>query len=75
MKLGIHTAFLSQFEFGEGLCFAKELGAESVEITTVGSAMRTYCDLDQLLSNKKKLCFYIITYLHTSILFSHNENI
>ena len=55
MKLGIHTAFLSQFEFGEGLCFAKELGAESVEITTVGSAMRTYCDLDQLLNNKKKL--------------------
>lgn len=55
MKLGIHTAFLSQFEFDSGLRFARDLGVEVVEITTVGSAMRTYCDLDKLLGDKGEI--------------------
>lgn len=55
MKLGIHTAFLSQFAFAEGLRFAQELGAESVEIGAVGSSRSIYCDLDSLLGNKGEL--------------------
>ena len=54
MKLGINSLFLLPFEFKEGLEFARELGAEMIELVTLGEPSRKYCDLDTLLADKNE---------------------
>ncbi len=54
MKLGINSLFLLPFEFKEGLKFARELGAEMIELVTLGEPSRKYCDLDTLLADKNE---------------------
>ena len=55
MKLGINTLFLLPFEFEEGLKFAHDLGAEVIEVATIGEPSRNYCDTEKLLSDKGEL--------------------
>ena len=55
MKLGINTLFILPFEFEEGLRFSSELGAEMIEVGTLGEASRKYCDPDKLLADKGEL--------------------
>ncbi len=55
MKLGINSLFLLPLDFDEGLKFAQKLGAEMIEIATLGERSRKYCDLEKLLDNKDEL--------------------
>ena len=55
MKLGINSLFILPFEFEEGLKFARDLGAEMIEIGTLGEPSRKYCDPEKLLADKGHL--------------------
>ena len=55
MKLGINSLFILPFEFEEGLKFARDLGAEMIEIATLGEPSRKYCDPEKLLADKGHL--------------------
>ena len=52
MKLGINSLFILPFEFEEGLKFARELGAEMIEVAALDEPSCKYCDLAKLLSDK-----------------------
>ena len=52
MKLGINSLFLLPFEFEEGLKFARDQGAEMIEVATLDGPSRRYCDTDKLLSDE-----------------------
>ena len=40
MKLGINTLFLLPFEFKDGLRHARDLGAQCIEVATLGAPSR-----------------------------------
>ena len=53
MKLGINSLFILPFEFEEGLKFARDQGAEMIEIATLGKPSRKYCDPEIPILSKK----------------------
>ena len=55
MKLGINTLFILLFDFEEGLRFARDQGAEMIEVACIGGHAAKYCDLDKLLADRGEL--------------------
>ena len=55
MKLGINSLFILPFELEAGLKFARDQGAEMIEIATLGESSRKYCDPEKLLADKTQL--------------------
>ena len=55
MKLAINSLFILPLDFEEGLSFARGLGAEMMEVVTLGGPSRKYCDVDKLVSDRDEL--------------------
>ena len=52
MKLGVISQNLSQFEFEEGLKYARDLGLQAIEVGACGLWNQRYCNVEKLLSDK-----------------------
>ena len=61
MKLGINSLFLSGFDFEDGLRLSHQLGAQAIEIATLGEPSRRYCDPDKLLADRGELARWLGT--------------
>ena len=56
MKLGVISSNLMQFEFEEGLRYAKKLGLGAVEVGACGLASnKKYCDREHLVSHRNEI--------------------
>ncbi len=55
MKLGVISQNLEQFEFGEGLQYARNMGFQAVEVGAFGLWGRGYCDLAKLLADRGEI--------------------
>jgi sugar phosphate isomerase/epimerase len=77
MKLGINSLFLLGFDFEEGLRLSHQLGAQAIEIATLGEPSRRYCDPDKLLADRGELARWLDTIgehgLEISALTAHGD--
>ena len=55
VKLAINSLFILPLDFEEGLSFARDLGAEMMEVVTLGGPSRKYCDFEKLVSDRGEL--------------------
>ena len=60
MKLGVISSNLMQFEFEEGLRYAKKLGLGAVEVGACGLASnKKYCDREHLVSHRHAISVWL----------------
>ncbi len=52
MKLGVNSYFLHFLEFEDGLRFAKDHGAQAIEVALLGEPSLKYCDMEKLLADR-----------------------
>ena len=55
MKLGVISQNLEQFEFEDGLRYARDMGFQAVEVGACGLWGRGYCDVEKLLADKGEI--------------------
>ena len=55
MKLGVISQNLEQFEFEEGLQYARDMGFQAIEVGACGLWGRGYCDLAKLLADRGEI--------------------
>ena len=55
MKLGVISQNLMQFDFEQGLQYAKDMGFQAVEVSIAGLWGRKFCEIDKILSEKGEI--------------------
>ena len=55
MKLGVISQNLMQFEFEEGLRYARDLGFQAIEVGACGLWGRNFCDVERLIADKGEI--------------------
>ena len=68
MKLGVISSNLMQFEFEEGLRYAKKLGLGAVEVGACGLASnKTFCDREHLVSHRDEIPAWLDTFARNDL--------